>query len=44
MRQRATGEENYSGDKTEKLTGRVGSGSIRLRVNRLFFETIIVFK
>ena len=31
---------NYSDDKTEKLTGRVGSGSIRLRVNRLLFTVL----
>ena len=36
---------NYSDDKTEKLTG--GSGSTRLRVNRLFllfFQTFNVLK
>ena len=34
---------NYSDDKTEKLTGRDGSGSTRLRVNRLFFAVFFKF-
>ena len=33
-------ESRISDDNTEKLTGRVGSGSIRLRVNRLFFAVL----
>ena len=41
-------ESNWRGElqwrRNREAAGRIGSGSIRLRVIKLFFETFIVFK